>query len=239
MNILSGLYYFFQRKIEPGFKINKSALVVDIGSGDKPFWRADVFVDYLELGNVQRTTHTQTIHNIGMFINAKVEELPFKDNAFDFSFCSHLLEHVPDPEKAIKEITRISKAGYIEVPNGILETIHPFDSHLWFIFQNGQKLIFYRKSKKQHEVLQSNSKDFAAMINKVSQPFIRLYWNKKVSLEVINVLKEKEKFYADNSKHNISKQKAFNTYLLLVKILRIIFYRNKTVPSTMFKNKTT
>ena len=61
MNIFSNIIYFYKRKIQPGFRIKKDAIVIDIGSGDKPFWRADVFVDDLSLGNVQRASETKTI----------------------------------------------------------------------------------------------------------------------------------------------------------------------------------
>jgi hypothetical protein len=97
MNLLSSLRFFYNRKIEPGFKINQNALVVDIGSGDKPFWRADVFIDDLSLGNVQRASNLDTIHDLGMFVNANASKMPFREGAFDFSFASHLLEHVDNP----------------------------------------------------------------------------------------------------------------------------------------------
>jgi ubiquinone/menaquinone biosynthesis C-methylase UbiE len=39
--------------------------------------------------------------------------LPFADQSYDFVFASHVLEHIPDDEKAIAEIRRILR------PNGI------------------------------------------------------------------------------------------------------------------------
>ncbi|MDD5589691.1 MAG: class I SAM-dependent methyltransferase [Candidatus Portnoybacteria bacterium] len=35
--------------------------------------------------------------------------LPFGDKSFDVVFCSDLLHHLPDPEKAVKEMTRVAK----------------------------------------------------------------------------------------------------------------------------------
>ncbi|HXT85222.1 MAG TPA: methyltransferase domain-containing protein, partial [Verrucomicrobiae bacterium] len=103
-------YYFFlltdfiDRKIIPGFKIKKQDLVIDIGSGDKPFWRGDVFLDNLNLDNKQRITGKDIIHNLGTFVNGDITKTKFKNKTFDFSFCSHLLEHVEHPDLAIKEI---------------------------------------------------------------------------------------------------------------------------------------
>ena len=35
----------------------------------------------------------------------------YKDNHFDFFICSHILEHIPDDNKALQELYRILKAG--------------------------------------------------------------------------------------------------------------------------------
>jgi len=227
MNIFSQIIFFYSRKILPGFKMSSKALVVDIGSGEKPFWRADVFVDKLSLGNVQRASKFNTIHDIGIFVDSDVNKMPFKDSEFDFSFSSHLLEHVENPAGVIREITRISKGGYIEVPNGILETIRPFGSHLWFVFVDKNKLIFVRKSKKIHKVLLSNGKKYDELINKVSDPFIRMYWKKSIDFEIIDNLKKEEKFQSAVGDIKNLSQKSYNWHILLVKILRALFYKNK------------
>ena len=43
--------------------------------------------------------------------------LPFKDNYFDFVFCSHTLEDIVFPFNAMDEIKRVGKQGYIETPS--------------------------------------------------------------------------------------------------------------------------
>jgi SAM-dependent methyltransferase len=42
---------------------------------------------------------------------------PYPDKYFDFSFCSHLLEDVRDPLAVLREISRVSRSGYIETPS--------------------------------------------------------------------------------------------------------------------------
>lgn len=49
----------------------------------------------------------------GVDHNVDIQQLPFDDETYDFVFASHVLEHIPDDEKAISEIRRILK------PNGM------------------------------------------------------------------------------------------------------------------------
>src|SRR5690606_30324446 len=44
-------------------------------------------------------------------VKADICNLPFDDNSFDFILCNHVLEHIPDDEKAMRELYRILKSG--------------------------------------------------------------------------------------------------------------------------------
>jgi SAM-dependent methyltransferase len=44
-----------------------------------------------------------------------LQALPFADGTYDFIFASHVLEHVPDDERAIREIRRVLRPGGIAV----------------------------------------------------------------------------------------------------------------------------
>lgn len=43
--------------------------------------------------------------------NINVLNIPYEDNHFDLLICNHVLEHIPDDTKAMKEIFRILKPG--------------------------------------------------------------------------------------------------------------------------------
>jgi SAM-dependent methyltransferase len=56
--------------------------------------------------------------NINVF-TGDINKLPFKDNEFDTVFSSHVLEHLVDPNLAIKESIRVAKKRIIHiVPEG-------------------------------------------------------------------------------------------------------------------------
>lgn len=44
-------------------------------------------------------------------VKADICDLPFENESFDFVLCNHVLEHIPDDEKALEEIYRILRPG--------------------------------------------------------------------------------------------------------------------------------
>ncbi|MET1257695.1 methyltransferase domain-containing protein [Flagellimonas sp. DF-77] len=44
-------------------------------------------------------------------VKADICDLPFEDDSFDVILCNHVLEHIPDDEKAISELFRVMKKG--------------------------------------------------------------------------------------------------------------------------------
>jgi SAM-dependent methyltransferase len=51
----------------------------------------------------------------GVDHHVDLQNLPFKDATYDFIFASHILEHVPDDKRAIREIRRILKPGGLAI----------------------------------------------------------------------------------------------------------------------------
>jgi SAM-dependent methyltransferase len=83
--------------------------------------------------------------------DADAATMPFADRAFDYSICSHVLEHVVDPGAVIDELVRVSKAGYIEVPEASSAKILDFPSHLWWVRLDGNTLVFTAKTERYHD----------------------------------------------------------------------------------------
>lgn len=59
--------------------------------------------------NIQYTT-TDLISPLAD-VKADICNLPFEDNSYDIIFCNHVLEHIPDDTKAMKELYRVLKPG--------------------------------------------------------------------------------------------------------------------------------
>jgi SAM-dependent methyltransferase len=62
---------------------------------------------------------TTDLYESGVSLNSDIQCLPFKDNIFDVIICSHVLEHIPDDKKGMKEILRVLKKdgwGILQVP---------------------------------------------------------------------------------------------------------------------------
>jgi SAM-dependent methyltransferase len=51
----------------------------------------------------------------GVDHHVDLQQLPFPDATYDFVFASHVLEHVPEDTKAIREIRRVMKPGGIAI----------------------------------------------------------------------------------------------------------------------------
>ncbi len=92
--------------------------IVDLGSGPRPYPLAKVCVDLLASNDIQRGGQGIALPK-GMKIidnDLNLFPYPFHDKEFDFIIASHLLEHLRDPVAACREISRIGKAGYVEMP---------------------------------------------------------------------------------------------------------------------------
>jgi SAM-dependent methyltransferase len=136
---------FHRRRI--AIPVGADALVLDIGSGDKPHWRADVLLDrYLGADHAgQRSGRAEARVDRPLF-DADAAAMPFADGVFDYVICSHVLEHVVDPAAVVAEITRVGRAGYIEVPEAASAKILDFPSHLWWCRQSGSTLVMTAKT---------------------------------------------------------------------------------------------
>jgi ubiquinone/menaquinone biosynthesis C-methylase UbiE len=94
-------------------------MILDVGCGDRP--RGTVNVDL----NVEDSSHLykrpSNLKKIQNFVCADAQHLPFRNNVFVKVLCWHTLEHLDDPEGAVKEMVRVA--------NGTVQVVVPYRYH--------------------------------------------------------------------------------------------------------------
>ena len=92
--------------------IDISGNILDVGCGSgisASYFGCSVGIDPCnELLDIAKEKHKEI-----KFIKASAEEIPFPDNAFDFSVSITAAQNFSDMHKAISEINRVSRKGFI------------------------------------------------------------------------------------------------------------------------------
>ena len=172
-------------------KLDKSLLVLEVGSGGNPFPRANVLSDAFEITGERGW---ESLVSDRPTVLAYGENLPFKDKAFDFVICSHVLEHTPYPEKFLKELQRVAHAGYIETPDAFMERINPYKNHRLEVTVRDNVLVIRKKPAWIYdpdlvELYEDRAK---AVITRETIPqhpsqfHMRYFWRDEIKFKVIN-----------------------------------------------------
>jgi SAM-dependent methyltransferase len=119
--------------------------VLDVGGGHNPLPAAQVILELDLSDGVHRDGQDIRHSDSACLIQGDVQSLPFADHAFDFVYCSHVLEHVDDPAEACKELMRVANRGFIETPRAWTEYVAGHPSHQWLVDLIDGVLVFTRK----------------------------------------------------------------------------------------------
>jgi hypothetical protein len=147
--------------------IPEDALVLDVGGWASPLTRADWVLDVQPYdtrgpdgshgeGRERFTARTWVTRDM-----CDHEPWPFRDGQFDLAVCVMTLADVRDPIWVCRELTRVARAGYVEVPTIVAELLqHAGEEtggqHLglahrrWFVQMEGGELVFVHKSHAIH-----------------------------------------------------------------------------------------
>jgi SAM-dependent methyltransferase len=169
-------------------KINQDDLVLEVGSGDKPYPRADVLLDKSLIDSSERESRKSLVIDRPMVVG-DAEALPFADRAFDYIIASHVLEHARDPAKFLDELARVGKRGYIETPLPLRERVFDWSFHRWYVDQEGQELLLIKKTARSKQfylgmTLTKRKKLYGLDGKKLLN--LGLEWKGKIKYRVIN-----------------------------------------------------
>lgn len=172
----------------------------------------------------------------GFFKVGDAEKLSFSNSEFDYILLRHVLEHVVNLNKVLKEINRVSKSGailHIAVPHHRLEHIlnktipHYVESghHHQRIFS--EKELEKRLKKEGYEIIQtSNDKWPMFCIVFLFAQISR--FSKKISME------EQSGVFMYDKKNYLHNKKLYPLYILIYNFLdisnHIFFFLNKLIP---------
>lgn len=117
--------------------------VLDVGSGHRPFRRADVLLERFLEDDVERAG-APIDRADPRLVEGDALAMPFPDNAFDFVVASHIAEHVDDPVQLCRELTRVARAGYVETPGWFGDMLLREPFHPWRVRQRNGRLVFER-----------------------------------------------------------------------------------------------
>jgi len=133
-------------------KIPAGSKLLDAGAGECQFKKfcshlkyvSQDFAQYTGEGNIG--LQTGTWDNTKLDIISDITAIPVENGAFDAVMCTEVLEHVPDPVAALKELNRVLK------PGGYLLITAPFASLTHFApyhFASGLSRFFYEHHLKE------------------------------------------------------------------------------------------
>ena len=164
--------------IEETLLSNPDWHILDIGCGYNANKFANVICDVQDLSN----------HYLNKkFIKLTEIKLPFKNNEFDFVIASHVIEHVEDVEFFIKELERVSKKGYIELPT-MLEDNLVFENrkdHLWHMdFDDVENTLLISKKLQYFEPILTVSS--AKRLNEIFRKslVLELLWENSIDYKI-------------------------------------------------------
>jgi SAM-dependent methyltransferase len=114
----------------------RGARVLDVGCGDRPYEAllqgASEIVGFDVPGNPHADLH------------GSIETIPVEDASFDVVLCLQVLEHVPDPAAAVRELRRTVKdGGRVLLSTHGIYPFHPNPDDLWRWTHTGLEQLFH------------------------------------------------------------------------------------------------
>ncbi|MEX2031849.1 MAG: methyltransferase domain-containing protein [Dehalococcoidia bacterium] len=125
----------------------RDGLVLDVGGGQSPHPRADVTLDKYLVDNFERPGEADVDLSKPLVV-ADGQRIPFADGTFAYSVALHVLEHATDPAAFAAELSRVSPAGFVQVPTRESELTFGWPYHAWYIDRQDDCLVFSQRDER-------------------------------------------------------------------------------------------
>lgn len=118
----------------------REARLLEVGSGMGHLvgQLEDTFETYGMDVNHWAVKQSKSVVNQTNLQTASAQELPYQDGAFNVVIIKHIVEHLPDPEMAIREIGRVTETGGVLIlatPN-LDSLLKPWKGERWIGYQD-------------------------------------------------------------------------------------------------------
>jgi SAM-dependent methyltransferase len=109
--------------------------LLDVGCGDRPYERL--------FEGASRVVGFDVPGNVHADIHGSIDAIPVADASFDVVLCLQVLEHVPDPAAAVRELRRVVRPGgrVLATTHGVYP-FHPNPDDLWRWTNTGLEKLF-------------------------------------------------------------------------------------------------
>ena len=121
--------------------------VLEVGPGATPHPRSQIFLEkrfalneaFRQRGGLPAVEFTKPViyYDGGKF--------PFRDHEFDYVICSHVLEHVENPEAFLGELWRVATRGYLEFPTIHYDYLYNFKEHVNLLLHKEGEILWMPK----------------------------------------------------------------------------------------------
>lgn len=126
--------------------------------------------------------------------------LPFDDGSIDFVYCSHVLEHLDNPESLLREIIRIGKGGMIIVPTKLEDNLYSFDAvkigetyltdrygHKWWFDYGRDSILEICDRKRVLRRLPQSEIEISSLRKYMPNAFeLSIYWSDQISWQFVH-----------------------------------------------------
>jgi SAM-dependent methyltransferase len=134
---------FFPEKIH----LSPGDRVLEVGPGASPYPGSQIFLEkrFADAEAVCQRGGLPPIELPKPVIYYDGGRFPFGDQEFDYVICSHVLEHVQNPEDFLRELMRVAPRGYLEFPTVYYEYLYNFKEHVNLVVHKDGEILWMPK----------------------------------------------------------------------------------------------